>query len=92
MSTVDGANFPVNATPLTTDEEETKLYLNYPRGNEIIHDPKIGIANILQDFATILFTDIPLLELANVKKYELLIVSAAALGLIVTVVLITRKK
>ena len=90
--TVDGVNYSVNATPLTTNEEETKLYLNYPQGDEIIHDPKIGIANILQDFATSLFTGIPWLELPNVTKYELLIVSAAILGLIVTVVLITRKK
>ncbi|GAH52118.1 unnamed protein product, partial [marine sediment metagenome] len=34
--TVDGVNHLVKATPLTTDEEETKLYLNYPRGDEII--------------------------------------------------------
>ncbi|MHA1551262.1 MAG: hypothetical protein ACTSQC_04910 [Candidatus Heimdallarchaeaceae archaeon] len=90
--TVDGVNYPVNATPLTTDEEDTKLYLNYPRGNEIIHDPKIGIANILQDFVTSLFNGTPWLELPNVTQYELLIVSAAVLGLIVAVVLITRKK
>lgn len=90
--TVDGVNFPVNATPLTTDEEETKLYLNYPRGNEIIHDPKIGIANILQDFTTNLFTGTPWLELSDITSYELLIVSAAVIGVIVVVVLITRKK
>ncbi len=90
--TVDGVNHLVKATPLTTDEEETKLYLNYPRGDEIIHDPKIGIANILQDFTTSLFNGIPWLELPNVTKYELLIVSGAVLGLLVALVLITRKK
>ncbi len=91
--TVDSVNYPVNATPLTTDEEETKLYLNYPRGNEIIHDPKIGIANILQEFTASLFNGTtPWLELQDVKQYELLIVSGAVLGLLVAVVLITRKK
>ncbi len=90
--TVDGVNFPVNATPLTTDEEETKLYLNYPRGNEIIHDPKIGIANILLDFTTNLFAGTPWLELSDITSYDLLIVSAAVIGVIIVVVLITRKR
>ncbi len=91
-ATVDGTNYPVNASPLSTDEEETKLYLNYPRGNEIIHDPKIGIADILQDPFSSLFEGTPWLEIPIVKNYELLIVSGAVLGLLVAVVFITRKK
>lgn len=90
--TVDGINHPVNATPLTTDEEETKLYLNYPRGEEIIHDPKIGIADILQDPFSSLFIVTPWFEIPNITNYELLIVSGAVLGLLVSVVFITRKK
>ncbi len=39
----------VKATPLEIENEEQKLYLNYPRGQEIIHDPKIGMSNILLD-------------------------------------------
>ncbi|MHA1205870.1 MAG: hypothetical protein ACTSSL_13225 [Candidatus Heimdallarchaeaceae archaeon] len=45
---VDGVEKPVKATQLEVEEGEQKLYLNYPRGNEIIHDPKIGVANLLQ--------------------------------------------
>lgn len=44
---VDGVVQEVKATPLDIDSEETKIYLNYPRGNEIIHDPKIGMADLL---------------------------------------------
>ncbi|MCE7740290.1 MAG: hypothetical protein KAU62_12590 [Candidatus Heimdallarchaeota archaeon] len=44
---IDGVEQEVKATPLDIDEEETKVYLNYPRGNEIIHDPKVGMADLL---------------------------------------------
>ncbi len=44
---VDGVEQEVKATPLDISTEETKLYLNYPRGSEIIHDPKIGLSDLL---------------------------------------------
>ena len=44
---VDGEEMTVSATELTQEENEQKLYLNYPRGIEIVHDPKIGIAGIV---------------------------------------------
>lgn len=90
--TVDGVNHLVKASPLISDEEETRLYLNYPRGNEIIHDPKIGIADILQNLSISLFEGIPWIALPDVTMYELLIVSGAVLGVIGVLMLITRKK
>ncbi|OLS31150.1 MAG: hypothetical protein HeimAB125_16990 [Candidatus Heimdallarchaeota archaeon AB_125] len=48
---IDGVEQEVKATPLEIDSEETKLYLNYPRGSEIIHDPKLGIADLLPSTA-----------------------------------------
>lgn len=44
---VDGVEVPVKVTPLEMNSEENSMYLNYPRGTEIIHDPKIGVANLL---------------------------------------------
>ncbi|MBY9001026.1 MAG: hypothetical protein KGD64_08940 [Candidatus Heimdallarchaeota archaeon] len=90
--TADGTNYLVNATPVDTSGEENEMYLNYPRGSEIIHDPKIGIAGILQDFVTTLIEGTPWFEIPRVTQVELLIVSGAVLLVLITVVLITRKK
>ncbi len=49
---VDGNVMQVKASPVDDDHDsdfgEQKIYLNYPRGNKILHDPKIGVAGILQ--------------------------------------------
>lgn len=45
---VDGADKPVTSAPLAKDEEggnSHKLYLNYPRGAHINHDPVLGVAS-----------------------------------------------
>jgi len=47
---VDGETKPVIASKLMTyenDEDEQILYLNYKRGTNIFHDPKIGIESTL---------------------------------------------
>ncbi|MHA2066181.1 MAG: hypothetical protein ACXABY_17555, partial [Candidatus Thorarchaeota archaeon] len=54
---VDGIIYPVNASLIDFDKDESsqtdvdedrrQIYLNYPRGNIIVHDPKVGVANIL---------------------------------------------
>ncbi len=46
---IDGVAKPVKASVLAQDEiepEEHMLYLCYPRGTNIIHDPKIGVEGI----------------------------------------------
>ncbi|MBY8992535.1 MAG: hypothetical protein KGD58_17450 [Candidatus Lokiarchaeota archaeon] len=46
-ATVDGMSKPVLSSTIEVDDDdelEQKLYLNYPRGTHIYHDPKVGIA------------------------------------------------
>ena len=48
-ATVDGISREVKTSDLQVDdhdEDEQKLYLTYPRGTHIYHDPKVGIAGI----------------------------------------------
>lgn len=45
---IDGIEKQVKLSPLGTSGEDEILYLNYPRGINIIHDPKIGIDGILK--------------------------------------------
>jgi hypothetical protein len=50
-ATIDGISREVLASELGIDdydEDEQKLYLIYPRGAHIYHDPKVGIAGILK--------------------------------------------
>lgn len=42
-ATVDGASAPVRSTILTPTESETIVYLSYPRGGVIWHDPVLGL-------------------------------------------------
>lgn len=45
-ATIDGVSKQVLSSMIEVDDEdesEQKLYLNYPRGNHIYHDPKVGI-------------------------------------------------
>ena len=44
---VDGVNQSVIASTYDLHSTEQKIYLNYKRGDLIIHDPKIGMQNIL---------------------------------------------
>jgi LPXTG-motif cell wall-anchored protein len=70
-ATIDGVEHEVKATPIEINEEENKLYLNYPRGTEIIHDPKIGMTNLLSNTGllgtteTLLFAAAALLSIAG---------------------------
>lgn len=48
---VDDQNQTVLTSPVEEDDidpNEQKLYLNYPHGIHIVHDPKIGVAGVLQ--------------------------------------------
>ncbi len=44
---IDGVTYPVNASVHELSSTEQEIYLNYPQGSEIIHDPKIGFENLL---------------------------------------------
>jgi len=48
-ATIDGINQQVQSTSITTDdldEDEQKMYINYQRGINIFHDPKIGVEGL----------------------------------------------
>jgi hypothetical protein len=47
---VDGVNQSVLTSPIgkdDIDDNEQKLYLNYPHGIHIVHDPKLGVTGLL---------------------------------------------
>ena len=81
---VDGVNVSVLSSPVETDDidaSQQKIYLNYPQGNEIIHDPKVGVAGILSMNAT------P----SNIPGFELSIVVFAFLTTIIVSVYRRRR-
>jgi hypothetical protein len=50
-ASVDGFTSLVNASALVADDynpEDQKMYLIYPQGTHIVHDPKIGLEGILR--------------------------------------------
>ncbi|MGY5864136.1 MAG: hypothetical protein RTV41_05995 [Candidatus Thorarchaeota archaeon] len=44
---IDGVTHLVNSSIHEVTATEQEIYLNYPQGDEIIHDPKIGFENLL---------------------------------------------
>jgi hypothetical protein len=77
---VDGVTYPVNASQVEDDEGNEKFYLNYPRGNLIVHDPKVGLENLLltpgEIFGGIQTTDyIPVIVVAAFAVVGLAIVA-----------------
>jgi hypothetical protein len=93
IALIDGVERAVNATPIEIDEEESKLYLSYPRGNEIIHDPKIGIAGVLIPPSTAGPIGInSSIELPKLSRNELLIVSSIVLFTLTGLVLVFRRR
>ena len=59
---VDGVNQSVIASTYDLHTAEQKIYLNYKRGELIIHDPKIGMQNILINLNESNTTTTPLLS------------------------------
>jgi len=56
-ATIDGVSKQVLSSTIEVDDEdelEQKLYLNYPRGNHIYHDPKIGISTLTTSSQSVL--------------------------------------
>ena len=49
---IDGTVMSVSTTPIDTDDTDSnaeKMYIVYPRGTHIYHDPKIGMVGILTE-------------------------------------------
>ncbi|MHA1199043.1 MAG: hypothetical protein ACTSQF_06805 [Candidatus Heimdallarchaeaceae archaeon] len=77
---VDGVEVDVKVTPLEMDFEENKMYLNYPRGTEIIHDPKVGLSNLL------------VINTSFLGNNNFLFITAAAVLTLTGLVLVFRKR
>ncbi|MFX1357594.1 MAG: hypothetical protein ACFFA8_09925 [Promethearchaeota archaeon] len=81
LAMVDGLQENVLSSAIQIDdddENEQKLYLNYPRGTHIYHDPKVGISLLGSGFPWI-----PVI---------LVIGAIAIVGVAVAIVLVRRKK
>ena len=91
---VDGFEQEVKVTPFEEISEESIMYLNYPRGTEIIHDPKIGVQGILSGIDLPDPTETPFnwVQLINPSQVELLIVTGVSLMIVTSLVLIFRKR
>ncbi|MHA1978229.1 MAG: hypothetical protein ACW98F_07110 [Candidatus Hodarchaeales archaeon] len=99
-ATIDGVVQPVTASlhdeddfaDDEDDEWEQKIYLNYPHGIEIIHDPKLGVSGILRlpSSSEIVSKLLDLLKLS--KEGYLGSVAIFTLFTISTVILYRRKR
>jgi len=63
MAIVDNTAYPVNVTVLSETEQtftgnnqetysQTQVIFSYPRGEIIVHDPKVGVIDILQNIVS----------------------------------------
>lgn len=83
-ATIDGVSKNVLVSEITDDDvepNEQKIYLNYPRGINIYHDPKIGIEGL---FSTTTSTSIP--------GYAILIIGVASIIGITGIIYTIKKK
>jgi hypothetical protein len=88
---VDGMEQEVKFTQLTRDSGDNYMYLNYPRGDEIIHDPKIGISGILNFPDPTQPTGIPpRIVLPNLSRNELLIVTGVTIVVMFSLIMVAR--
>ncbi len=82
-ATIDGVSKNVLVSQIEDDDiepNEQKIYLNYPRGTNIYHDPKLGIAG--------LFTSSP----TSIPGFGVLAILIASILGISGIIYITKKK
>lgn len=85
---IDGVAKPVLSNSKTTDHEdddEEKIYFNYPRGTLIIHDPKIGISGVILETS-------PLFSFDNILFVAILAGILATIGVSTFLIIKKRKK
>ncbi|HUT79634.1 MAG TPA: hypothetical protein VMZ29_00410 [Candidatus Bathyarchaeia archaeon] len=90
-ATTDGVEHPVYNSLYMQDEGESYFYLNYVAGNEIIHDPKIGVANLLIGFPLGFSFGLFFPELSK-SGFLILTATAALIAISLSLVAIRRKK
>ncbi|MFW9924383.1 MAG: hypothetical protein ACFFDW_13960 [Candidatus Thorarchaeota archaeon] len=83
---VDGIERPVYTNQYDIHDYEQKIFLNYYHGDEIIHDPKIGIANVLISPETTLNLSVSIMTIGGIISFSILAIA------IVGIMKINRKK
>ena len=78
---IDGVTHSVNSSIHEASATEQEIYLNYPQGDEIIHDPKIGFENLL------LAGTAPLV----ISEYVPIIAAVVAIAIIGVIVVAKRR-
>ncbi|MFW9877219.1 MAG: hypothetical protein ACFFG0_29365 [Candidatus Thorarchaeota archaeon] len=85
-ATIDGVSKEVFTSAIETDDtepDEQKMYLNYPNGTSIYHDPKIGIEGL----------SVPSLDGTSIPGFDIFVfLGAAMLGVIIVLYTIKQKK
>jgi len=82
-ATIDGISKRVLGSPIQVDDDdvnEQKLYLNYPRGNHIYHDPVMGVMTV-----PITSLDIPIIVIVS-------IIASVGIGGVLLVVVLRRRR
>ncbi len=82
---IDGVTHQVNSSIHELTATEQEIYLNYPQGSEIIHDPKIGFENLL------LVGDNPL-PIAELLADNILPISVGLAIVLVGVVVVVKRR
>lgn len=88
---IDGVNTAIESSPVRHDDDDKWIFLNYPRGDIIVHDPKVGVEGVLETTGWLLGSRF-WVELPNLSRNELLIVSAITLFALTGLVLVFRRK
>jgi hypothetical protein len=92
---IDGVTHMVNSSIHEVSANETEIYLNYPQGDEIIHDPKIGFESLLLPTDTTSGTSSgtgvnPIGDLLQ-SEYLPLIAAVAAIAVIGVIIVVKRR-
>jgi len=88
---IDGVNTTIESSPVRHDDDNKWIFLNYPRGDIIVHDPKVGVEGVLETTGWLLGSRF-WVELPSLSRNELLIVSAITLFALIGLVLVFRRK
>lgn len=81
---IDGVSHMVNSSIHEISATETEVFLNYPQGSEIIHDPKIGFESLLIVPGSNTFGNL-------LSDYGPIIVAGAAIAVIGIFVIVKRR-
>jgi len=82
---IDGVTHLVNSSIHEVTATEQEIYLNYPQGSEIIHDPKLGFENLL-------IVNGNLLPIVQVLADNILPISIGIAIVIIGVIAVSRRR